>query len=96
LTAHTYGGINHHFIWVAPFLSVSAALNYDELWIFALTFATGSLYPFIIPLPPSLYPAAHFLDPTYAGAFFAAKAAYLLKINLRGIRPGPFPEKQSP
>jgi len=96
LTAHTYGGINHHFIWVAPFLSVSAALNYDELWIFALTFVTGSLYPFIIPLPSSLYPMVHVLDPTYAGAFFAAKAAYLLKINLKSIRPGPFPEKQAP
>lgn len=88
LVAHTYGGINHHFIWVVPFLTASIAINYDELWIFVVTFVTASLYPFIFPIPamPMVSDTIHYFDPFYAGCFFAAKAAYLIQINLKRIR----------
>jgi hypothetical protein len=89
LVAYVYGGINHHFLWVVPFLTISVAINYDELWIFIVTFVTGSLYPFIFPIPaiPLLNQTIHFFDPLFAGAFYAAKTAYLIKINLKNIRP---------
>ncbi|MGA2784319.1 MAG: hypothetical protein ABSF09_06450 [Candidatus Bathyarchaeia archaeon] len=89
LVAHTYGGINHHFIWVVPFLTASVAINHDEYWIFIVTFVTASLYPFIFPIPaiPLSSDIIHFFDPFYAGCFYAAKAAYLIKINFKNIRP---------
>jgi len=89
LVAYVYSGINHHFLWVVPFLTISVAINYDELWIFIVTFVTGSLYPFIFPIPavPLLNQTIHFFDPLFAGAFYAAKTAYLIKINLKNIRP---------
>ena len=89
LVAHTYGGINSHFIWVVPFLTASVAINHDELWIFIVIFVTGSLYPFIFPIPaiPLAADIIHYFDPFYAGCFYAAKAAYLIKINFRNIRP---------
>lgn len=89
LVAHTYSGINHHFIWVVPFLTASVAINHNELWLFIVTFVTASLYPFIFPLPavPLVIDIIHFFDPFYAGCFYAAKAAYLITINFKNIRP---------
>ena len=88
LVAHTYSGINHHFIWVVPFLTASVAINYDELWLFIVTFVTASFYPFIFPIPaiPLAADIIHFFDPFYAGCFYAAKAAYLIRINIKNIK----------
>ena len=80
LGADAYGGSTHHFLWVCPLLAVSVALTPDELWIFTLTFVTASLAPPIIGLPP-----IPFLATLLWGFFFAAKAAYLLKINLENV-----------
>ena len=80
LGAQAYGGSTHHFLWVSPLLAVSVALTPDELWIFTLTFVTASLAPPIFRLPP-----IRFIDTLQWGSFFAAKAAYLLKINLENI-----------
>lgn len=79
--AQAYGGSTHHFLWVSPLLAISVVLTPNELWIFILTFATASLAPPIIPFPP-----IPFIDTFLWGAFFAAKAAYLVKINLENIR----------
>jgi hypothetical protein len=80
LGANPYGGSTHHFLWVSPLLAVSVALTPNELWVFTLTFVTASLAPPIIALP--LIP---FIDTFQWGSFFAAKAAYLLKINLENV-----------
>ena len=81
--AQAYGGTTHHFLWVCPLLAVSVALNPNELWIFTLTFVTASTVPSIIPFTP---PIPFIFDTFLWGSFFAAKAAYLLKINLENIR----------
>jgi hypothetical protein len=80
-----YGGSAHHFLWVSPLLTVCVALDPDQLPIFILTFLTASLSPPIFglpifsPLPDTI---------TFAwGAFWAAKATYLVKINLTNIGP---------
>jgi hypothetical protein len=86
LGAYVYGGINNHFLWVVPFLTASVAMNPDELWIFIVTFVTASLYPFILPIPLLLSATIHIFDPLFAGAFYAAKAAYLIKINFENIK----------
>jgi len=79
-----YGGYGYHFLWVSPLLSASVSLSFDELWVFIFTFVTASLYPPMIFIPLPLLSA---LEPLFAGAFFAAKAIYLAKINLENISP---------
>lgn len=81
--ALAYGGGSHHFLWISPLLTVCLALDPDQLPIFILTFLTASLSPPIFglpifsPLPDTV---------TFAwGAFWAAKATYLVKINLTNI-----------
>ena len=73
----------HHFLWVSSLLTICVVLNPDELWIFILTFITASLHLtaiFGIPVP-----ALFILGPFIGGCFYAAKATYLVKINLRNI-----------
>jgi len=84
--ALAYGGTAQHFIWGSALLSACVALNSDESWIFILTFVTGSLYltPIVgvATIPPVLY------DLTMSfigGTFYAAKAGYLVKINLENL-----------
>jgi len=77
-----YGGYGYHFLWVSPLLSASLALSPDEMWIFIFTFVTGSIYPPIIFLS---LPSLSVLEPLLAGSFYAAKATYLVKINLESI-----------
>src|SRR5208283_42912 len=79
-----YGGYGYHFLWVSPLLSACVSLNFDELWVFIFTFVTASLYPPMIFIP---LPSLSALEPLFAGAFFAAKATYLAKINVENIRP---------
>jgi len=94
LGAGIYGGNQWHFIWVSPLLSVCLALHPDELWIFLLTFATDIRCDYCYYL--SGYTAGLWgllgpfrtttlLDPTFAGAFYAFKATYLVKLNLESI-----------
>ena len=79
-----YGGYGYHFLWVSPFLSASVSLSFDELWVFVFTFVTASLYP---PMIFVSLPSLSALEPLFAGAFFAAKATYLAKINVENISP---------
>ena len=79
-----YGGYGYHFLWVSPLLSASVSLSFDELWVFIFTFVTASLYPPMIFIP---LPSLSALEPLFAGAFFAAKATYLAKINAENISP---------
>lgn len=77
-----YGGYGYHFLWVSPLLSASLALSPDELWIFIFTFVTGSIYP---PMIFVSLPSLSILEPLLAGSFYAAKATYLVKINIESI-----------
>ena len=88
LGGYVYRGINNHFLWVVPFLTVSVTMNHDELSLFVVTLIAASLYPFIFPFPalPLWSDLIHFFDPFYAGFFYAATAAYLLRINFKNIR----------
>jgi len=79
-----YGGYGYHFLWVSPLLTISLCLSVDELWVFIFTFVTASLYPPMIFVP---LPSLSVLEPLFAGAFFAAKATYLTKINVENISP---------
>lgn len=78
----------HHFLWVSPLLTICVLLNPDELWIFLLTFLTTSADPlhlsaiFWIHTP---VPALAILGPFIGGCFYAAKTAYLVKINVQNI-----------
>lgn len=81
LGATIYGGSFQHFIWVSPLLSACVAIHPEESWIFALTFITASLSPAIYPISLWL-PARELLDTFFAGAFYAMKAIYLVRLNL--------------
>jgi len=73
VATQAYGGVGHHFLWVAPLLTISLFVNPREAWLFLLTFLAASPWPTIT-----------FTTDTFQwGVFFAAKAAYLLKTNLR-------------
>lgn len=87
LGAYVYSGINHHFLWVVPFLTASAVMSGDESWIFVVTFIAAMLSPFIIPFPPAplVSDVIHFFDPFYAGFFHAASIAYLVKLNFNNL-----------
>lgn len=73
----------HHFLWLSPLLTICVVLDTGQWWIFILMFLTASLHLtaiFGIPIP-----AFYFLDPFIGGSFYAAKAAYLVRVNLRNI-----------
>jgi len=74
----------HHFLWVSPLLTMCVVLTPDEAWIFVLAFITASLH-----LGPifGIFPMAFFslVDPFLGGCFYAAKAVYLIKLNLENI-----------
>jgi len=74
----------YHFLWVSPLLTMCVVLSPDEAWIFLLTFITGSLH--LVPIF-GMFPMASFslLDPFLGGCFYAAKATYLIKLNLKNI-----------
>jgi hypothetical protein len=80
--AEFYGGYARHFLWVSPLLTTTVMLNRNEKWLFIATFVTGCLAPALwwIPLPP-------YTDTLTAGAFWATKATYLLRINFNNISP---------
>lgn len=83
----------NQFLWVSPLLSICLALHPDELWIFILVFSTDvtcdycgflSGYTFLGNLVP--HGAWGWLpNLTIAGAFYAFKAAYLVKLNLENL-----------
>jgi hypothetical protein len=83
--AQFYGGYARHFLWVSPLLTTTVMLNRNEKWLFIATFLAGSLAPSIwwISIPP-------YTDTLTAGAFWATKATYLLRINLDNISPARF------
>lgn len=83
----------NQFLWVSPLLSICLALHPDELWIFILTFSTDvtcdycgflSGYTFLGNLVPH-GPWGWLPNLTIAGAFYAFKATYLIKLNLENI-----------
>ena len=78
--ALAYGGSTHHFLWVSPLLTVCVALNPNELPLFIFTFLTASLSPPLFGLP--IISSFPYLDTFVWGSFWAAKATYLVKINL--------------
>lgn len=81
------------FLWVSPLLSICLALHPDEIWIYALTFSTDitcdycgflSGYTILGNLVP--HGGWEWLpNLTIAGAFYAFKAAYLVKLNLECV-----------
>lgn len=86
--ATTYGGSSQHFIWVSPLLSVCVALHPEESWVFALTFITAYLSPAAFPFNLQQFaPARQSFDSLLAGAFYAMKATYLIRLNLWNISP---------
>jgi hypothetical protein len=74
-----YAGDPRHFMWVSPLLTVSLAINPNEVWVFLLTFASafGVTYPFTQSTP--------LLGTFLGGIFVGAEAIYLLKINQENI-----------
>jgi hypothetical protein len=90
LGASTYGGSEWHFLWVSPLLSASVALHPRESWIFALTFITAYLSPAIPPFSFTVFlQSRQVLDNLLAGAFYAMKAAYLIRLNLWNMKLAP-------
>jgi len=79
----------HHFLWVSPLLTMCLVASKDEAWIFILTFLTASLHlgPIFGIFPMTFFSLA---DPFFGGCFYAAKSAYLIKLNLERITPGRF------
>jgi hypothetical protein len=83
----------NQFLWLSPLLSICLALHPEELWIFILTFSTDVTCDYCTFL--SGYTPLGNLIPhgvwgwlpnlTIAGAFYAFKAAYLVKLNLENI-----------
>lgn len=82
----------HHFLWISPLLTMCVVLSPDEVWIFLLTFVTAALH-----LGPifGIFPMALFslVDPFLGGCFYAAKSAYLVKLNLENILQLPLDER---
>jgi len=74
----------YHFLWASPLLTVCVVLCPRELWIFLLTFITASLHlgPIFGIFPMTMF---SLVDPFLGGCFYAAKVAYLIKLNLRNI-----------
>jgi hypothetical protein len=81
-----------HFIWASPLLSVYYALD-NDLFLFALTFASGLLSPITTGTLFTYYfgwdltyqgaqPVIDLLGPCMSGVHFGTKIVYLLKLNL--------------
>jgi hypothetical protein len=82
LGAKAYGGSTHHFLWVSPLLTACLAVDFDETWIFILTFLTACLAP---PIFSSGWLVSPYEITFTWGAFYAAKAIYLVQLNLKNI-----------
>ena len=80
--ADVYGGSAYHFLPISPLLSACLALHpREETWLYTLTFITAILFPGIQWLG-WLFPIYPVLGSFFAGAFYAAKAAYLIRLNM--------------
>ena len=82
LGADVYGGSAYHFIPVSPLLSACLALHpQEETWLYTLIFITAILFPGIQWLG-WLFPIYPVIGTFLAGAFYAAKAGYLIRLNM--------------
>jgi len=80
--ADVYGGSAYHFLPVSPLLSACLALHpRKEAWLYTLIFITAILFPGIQWLG-WLFPIYPVIGTFLAGAFYAAKAAYLIRLNM--------------
>ena len=84
LGATLYGGEAQHFLWVSPLLSACVAMRLEDSWIFILTFFTALMAPTVNPFY-QWTPEPILVDTFLAGAFYAMKALYLLKLNLANL-----------
>jgi len=85
LGATLYGGESQHFLWVSPLLSACVAMHLEDSWIYVLTFFTALMAPTVNPFY-QWTPQPILMDTFLAGAFYAMKATYLLKLNLTNFR----------
>ncbi|HYW00590.1 MAG TPA: hypothetical protein VE862_03915 [Candidatus Acidoferrum sp.] len=84
--ADVYGGSAYHFLPVSPLLSACLALHpREETWLYTLIFITAILFPGIQWLG-WLFPFYPVIGTFLAGAFYAAKAGYLIRLNLWNFR----------
>jgi len=83
--ATLYGGEAQHFLWVSPLLSACVAMRLEDAWIYCLTFFTAILSPTVNPFY-NWTPEPLIVDTFLAGAFYAMKATYLLRLNLWNTR----------
>ena len=80
--ADVYGGSAYHFLPVSPLLSACLALHpREEAWLYTLIFITAILFPGIQWLG-WLFPIYPVIGTFLAGAFYAAKAGYLIRVNM--------------
>jgi len=80
--ADVYGGSAYHFLPVSPLLSACLALHpREETWLYTLIFITAILFPGIQWLG-WLFPIYPVIGTFLAGAFYAAKAGYLIRLNM--------------
>jgi len=84
--ADVYGGSAYHFLPISPLLSACLALHpKEETWLYTLIFVTALLFPGIQWLG-WLFPIYPVIDTFLAGAFYAAKAGYLIRLNMWNFR----------
>jgi hypothetical protein len=84
--ADVYGGSAYHFLPVSPLLSACLALHpREETWLYTLIFITAILFPGIQWLG-WLFPIYPVIGTFLAGAFYAAKAGYLIRLNMWNFR----------
>jgi len=84
--ADVYGGSAYHFLPVSPLLSACLALHpREETWLYTLIFITAILFPGIQWLG-WLFPFYPVIGTFLAGAFYAAKAGYLIRLNMWNFR----------
>jgi|GEM_PF-3086489 len=84
--ADVYGGSAYHFLPVSPLLSACLAIHpREEAWIYVLVFVTATLFPGIQWLG-WLFPIYPVIGTFLAGAFYAAKAGYLIRLNKWNIK----------
>lgn len=83
LAATTYAGSSNHFIWISALLSACVAIHPEEAWLFASTFIAAYLSPARYPFDLQIVnQSRQILDNLLAGAFWAMKAIYLVRLNL--------------
>jgi len=85
LGATLYGGEAQHFLWVSPLLSACVAMRLEDSWVYALTIFTALTAPTVNPFY-QWTPSPILFDTFLAGAFYAMKAIYLLKLNLSNFQ----------